>query len=82
MGRRLVAVWAPIRADTMFRRRKRLLRLHIEGRDESIEGIFLGFEAGHYRLANARLLETADRSIPLGEAWVPRERVLHCQVVG
>lgn len=66
----------------MLRRRKRLLRLHLEGRDESIEGIFLGYEAGHYRLANAKLLETAERSIGLGELWVPRERVLHCQVVG
>ena len=67
----------------MLKRKRRLLRLHLEGNKPSLEGIFLGFEAGHYRLANARLLETGDRSIDLeGEAWVPRERVLHAQVLG
>jgi len=66
----------------MLRRRKRLLRLHLEGREESVEGILLGFEAGHYRLANARLLETAERSIGIGETWVPRDKVVYAQVVG
>lgn len=64
-------------------RKRRLLRLHLEGDQPSIEGIFLGLEAGHYRLANGQLLEAADRTIELrGETWVPRERVLHCQVLG
>lgn len=67
----------------MFTRKRRLLRLHLEGGQPSIEGVFLGFEAGHYRLAAAKLLEAADRTIELhGEAWVPRERVLHAQVLG
>lgn len=54
----------------------------MEGNRPSVEGIFLGFDAGHYRLANAKLLETTDRTHELGETWVPRERVLHAQVLG
>jgi hypothetical protein len=66
-----------------FPRRRRLLRLHLEGNRPSVEGVFLGFEAGHYRLANAKLLKTAEQTIELdGETWVPRERVLHGQVLG
>lgn len=67
----------------MLKRKRRLLRLHLEGNQPSIEGVFLGFEAGHYRLANARLVEAPDRTISLeGEAWIPRARVLHGQVLG
>lgn len=66
----------------MLKRKRRLLRLHLDGGQPSIEGIFRGFEAGHYRLANAKLLRTTEQSLPLGETWVPRERVLHAQVLG
>lgn len=63
----------------VFKRKTRLLRLHLDGKP-SIEGVFLGYEAGHYRLANAKLLlEDPPRTLELGEAWVPRERVLHAQ---
>ena len=67
----------------MLKRKRRLLRLHLEGNQPSIEGVFLGFEAGHYRITNGKLIEAPDRSLPLeGESWVPRERVLHAQVLG
>lgn len=67
----------------MLRRRTRKLRLHLVDRRESIEGIFLGYEAGHYRLAHAEYLRESDQTLELqGEAWVPRERVLWAQVTG
>lgn len=63
--------------------RPRLMRLHLVGQEASIEGVFLGYRAGHYRLANASMLETTERSHPLaGETWVPRDRVLYGQVIG
>lgn len=64
-------------------RRRRLLRLHLIKQEPSIEGVFLGFQAGHYRLANASMLETTERTHALeGETWVPRDRVLYGQVIG
>lgn len=64
-------------------RRRRLLRLHLVGQAPSIEGVFLGFEAGHYRLVKGLFLETAQDSHDIvGETWVPRERVLYAQVIG
>jgi hypothetical protein len=64
-------------------RRRQILRLHLEKGEASVEGIFLGFVAGHYKLANARHIEAEGQSIPLtGEAWVPRGRVLYAQVIG
>ena len=45
----------------MLKRKRRLLRLHLEGNQPSIEGVFLGFEAGHYRIANGKLIEAPDR---------------------
>jgi hypothetical protein len=66
----------------VLKRKTRLLRLHFDGKP-SIEGIFLGFEAGHYRLANAQLLlEDPARTVELGDTWVPRDRVLHIQRLG
>lgn len=60
-----------------------MLRLHLLNGEASVEGIFLGFVAGHYRLANATHVLAEDQSVPLeGEAWVPRDRVLYAQVIG
>lgn len=64
-------------------RRKRLVRLHLASDERSIEGILVGQDVGHYRLANAKMLESADRTLELsGEVWVQRERVLLVQVLG
>lgn len=64
-------------------RRKRMLRLHLKDADFSVEGVLLGFEAGHYRLGAGKHLEDAGRTRPLdGETWVPRENVIYAQVVG
>lgn len=62
-------------------RRKRLVRLHLASDERSFEGVLVGFEAGHYRLVNAKMLETAERTFELGEIWVQRERVLLVQTV-
>ncbi len=61
-----------------------MLRLHLESKsDASVEGIFMGFTAGHYRLANARHVAAEEQTVPLeGEAWVPRDRVIYAQVIG
>jgi hypothetical protein len=63
--------------------RKRRVRLHLKDENRSLEGIWVGMGAGHYRLAAAMQLEAIDRTIELeGEAWIPRERVLYLQVLG
>lgn len=60
-----------------------MLRVHLKDADYSLEGVLVGFEAGHYRLAAGRHLEDAGRSRALeGETWVPRENVIYAQVVG
>lgn len=63
--------------------RKRQVRVHLKDEEFSLEGIWIGLDAGHYRLASAGHLETADRTRPVaGEVWVPREKVLYLQVIG
>ena len=64
-----------------WRRKKRLVRVHLEGDAPSLEGVFVGFWAGHYVLRVATLLEGADASVELDGASVrvPRERVLFVQ---
>lgn len=64
-------------------RRKRSVRLHFKAgvSESSIEGILVGQWAGHYRVAGARQIESAERSYNLEgpELLVPRENVLHIQ---
>lgn len=63
-------------------RRKRSVRVHFKAgvSDASVEGILLGVWAGHYRLAAARQIESAERSYQLeGEQLIPRENVLMLQ---
>lgn len=63
--------------------RKRRVRVHLRDETRSLEGIWVGNAAGHYRLAAAEQLEAVDRTLELeGEAWIPRERVLYLQVLG
>lgn len=67
----------------MVLRRRKLLRLHLLDRNESIEGILVGFEAGHYRLAKSSVIAAEGQTRALtGETWVPRERVLYAQRLG
>lgn len=65
----------------MIPRRRRTLRLHIEGQDASIEGIFVGFWARHYVLRVPSIVEAPERTIALDghDVKVPRERVIFCQ---
>jgi hypothetical protein len=66
---------------TWFRFRARLVRVHQRDPDPTLEGILMGRRAGHYRLANARVFETADRSLPVGQVWVPAGNVVFLQVL-
>lgn len=59
-----------------------LVRLHIDGREESFEGVMVGQPNGRYRLKNAHYVAAEGVSTPLeGEALVPAERVLFVQVL-
>jgi len=57
------------------------VRIHIDGSDASLEGIFVGFWAKHYVLRAPHLIEAPDRTIALEgqDVKVPRERVLFMQ---
>lgn len=73
----------PIGASVL--RRKRLVRLHLKEDPRSIEGVLVGEDARHYRLANAKMLSAVRREddTPIdGEAWWPRADVLYVQVLG
>lgn len=63
-------------------RKKRLVRLHLQNDQPSIEGIFTGFWAGHYVLTTAKLIEAADRSYSFDggpSVSVHKDRVLCMQ---
>lgn len=66
-------------------RRRRLVRLHMDvpdGTPATIEGVRLGVWGGHYVLMLAKLLESAERTIPLdGLVEIPKSRVLFVQVL-
>lgn len=64
-------------------RRKRMVRLHMAGDAPSLEGVFCGFWAGHYRLRIASVMAGADKTIELEgpESRVPKERVVFMQVL-
>ena len=48
----------------------------------SLEGILVGIDSGHYRIARPTLIETLERSHELaGEVWVERRKVLFLQVL-
>lgn len=64
--------------------RRRLVRLHLEGDNPSLEGVLVGWpkwHAGHYVLRLPQLIEATDRTVSLDgrSVRVPRERVVFCQ---
>lgn len=64
-----------------WRTKAQLVRLHFADGAPSIDGIYDGLKAGHYRLLNPSIVDAEDVSVAMdGEAWVPRERVLFMQV--
>ena len=69
----------------MWWKRKRLVRLHLVGDEPSIEGILVGRTDGHYRVEQASVIESAERSHAV-EGWVlvPVARVafVQCLVAG
>jgi hypothetical protein len=69
----------------MFRRR-RLVRLHLNDNQPSIEGILVGSPFGwadHYVLRTANVLADVDKTEELDgiDARVPRERVVFVQTL-
>lgn len=63
-----------------MRLRRRLVRLHFPDSQPSLEGIYAGRVAGHYRILNPKLVEAEDRTVSLdGEAFVPCGRVIFLQ---
>ena len=62
-------------------RRVRLVRLHLKGDAPSIEGLWKGQHAGHYRLEVPRVLAQVGSSEDLDgiDVLVPRENVLFVQ---
>lgn len=60
-----------------------MVRLHLAGDAPSVEGIFVGFWAGHYVLRVASVVSGADKTHELDgpEARIPREKVLIVQVI-
>lgn len=67
----------------ILRSRRRLVRLHLNDKSFSIEGVLVDVDAVHYRLANASHVESAERTHALsGDVWVPRANVVYLQVIG
>ena len=63
-------------------RGKRLVRLHLDKDQPSVEGLLAGRWGGHYVLLRPSVYETSDRSHSLtGHLEVPAERVLFVQVM-
>lgn len=64
-------------------RRRRLVRLHHEHMDQSLEGILIGVWGGHYILRAAKIIESEDRSVSFDgpEIRVPRAHVLFVEVL-
>jgi len=64
------------------RRRAKLVRLHLKDGAPSIDGVFVGYKAGHYRLLKAVIVRSESDSHALeDEAWVPRANVLFAQSI-
>jgi len=64
----------------MFLLARRKVRLHLVDPFPSIEGILVSSWNGHYRLLKPELIEAENRTqVLVGEAWVPRERVIFVQ---
>jgi hypothetical protein len=66
----------------LWRLRGRLVRLHLEGSDPSLMGIYRGRRGGHYILDVPQLVTGAGEPAQLqGFAAVPKGRVLWVQVL-
>lgn len=67
----------------MMWRRRRHVRLHPDGQRPSIEGILVGFWAGHYVLRTPSLLVAEGETIALdgSEVRVPKANVIFVEVL-
>jgi hypothetical protein len=69
----------------MKRRVRGLVRLHMKKDKRSFEGLLLETVEGHYRLANAKLLQDTNREHDVaidGDSFVPCADVHYVQKVG
>jgi hypothetical protein len=70
-----------IRLAWTFRGR-RYVRLHLEGMEQSLQGVLIGTTRGHYVLFAPSLLEGPKQTVRLdGHVEVPAQRVLFVQVM-
>lgn len=62
--------------------RQQMVRLHLEGNNPSIEGMLFEKPGDFYRLLKPELISAENSNVSMdGEVWVPRDRVLFCQVL-
>lgn len=62
-------------------RRRRLLRVHLEGSTASVQGIYVGWWANHLVLRIPQLVEAEGRTVDLDgrDVKIPRARILFMQ---
>lgn len=69
-------MWLP------WKRRTARVFVHTKENGPSFEGVLVGERAGHYVVAACKLLASAEEQHALdGDVWIPRENVLHVQVI-
>lgn len=69
--------------------RRKMVRVHqVERQNErpppTVDGVLVGKPwrcGGHYVVRKAELVESENSNIPLGEVWIPRERVIMLEVL-
>lgn len=65
-------------------RRYRMVRAHLTGMDESVEGVLHGRTRDFYVLRGARVISETGESVTLAgmaETLIPRDRVLFFQTI-
>lgn len=69
--------------------RRKMVRVHqVEKQGErpvpEIDGVLVGKPwrcGGHYVVRKAEVLQSENNNVPLGEVWIPRERVVFLEVL-
>jgi len=70
-------------SGSVFRRRqpKRLVLLHHQVMEQSIEGIWLGMVGSHYHLTAAKIVSKNGKSALEGDLLVPASKVTFLQIL-
>lgn len=67
----------------IWKSRRKLVRLHMDGARPSLEGILIGFWADHYLLSQPQIIATSSESYALDgpEVRVPKTNVVFVEVL-